>query len=196
MQPPFLGDHPALDFLNTAFTPDGKPVEMIGDGQAYLAWLLAAGLISPDQADDLMRRSSAAALDRAAEEARHVRAWARDWLDRWRAGREVADDRKRLNAWLARLAWSPRLEAAGGLVETPRIDQPEALIGLVARPLAALVSAENPDLVRCCAGAHCTLWFLDRTKAHRRLFCSAATCGNRAKVAAFRKRRQPEPTGL
>jgi predicted RNA-binding Zn ribbon-like protein len=40
------------------------------------------------------------------------------------------------------------------------------------------------------AGAGCTLWFVDRTKAHRRIFCSATTCGNRAKVAAFRQRQR------
>nr|WP_254214234.1 CGNR zinc finger domain-containing protein [Burkholderia multivorans] len=32
------------------------------------------------------------------------------------------------------------------------------------------------------------LWFLDRTKSHRRRWCSKALCGNRQKVAAFRRR--------
>ena len=42
------------------------------------------------------------------------------------------------------------------------------------------------------AGGDCSLWFLDRTKAHTRLLCSAAACGNRAKVSAFRKRQREE----
>jgi predicted RNA-binding Zn ribbon-like protein len=52
------------------------------------------------------------------------------------------------------------------------------------------VARENASLVKQCAGPGCTLWFLDRTKAHARRFCSAAACGNRAKVAAFRERQR------
>jgi predicted RNA-binding Zn ribbon-like protein len=44
--------------------------------------------------------------------------------------------------------------------------------------------------VKRCEGAECTLWFVDRTKAHRRRFCSATACGNRDKVAAFRARQR------
>ena len=195
MQPLLLGDHPALDFLNTVFMPDGKPVETIVDGQAYLAWFTAAGLLPAGEADDLRRRFGAADLDRAADEARRVRAWARDRLACWRdrPGEALAEDWTVLNDLLARVTYARRLVIAGPeaqLVETAVVATPDALIGLVAREIADLVSAENADLVRTCAGASCTLWFLDRTKAHRRLFCSAATCGNRAKVAAFRKRRQ------
>jgi predicted RNA-binding Zn ribbon-like protein len=32
--------------------------------------------------------------------------------------------------------------------------------------------------------------FYDRTKSHKRRWCSMALCGNRHKVAEFRKRRQ------
>ena len=53
---------------------------------------------------------------------------------------------------------------------------------------------EDPALLKACAGADCTLWFMDRTKAHRRMFCSATACGNRAKVAAFRRRAQRATT--
>ena len=48
----------------------------------------------------------------------------------------------------------------------------------------------QPALIKRCAGTDCSLWFVDRTKAHGRMFCSAAACGNRAKVAAFRQRQR------
>jgi predicted RNA-binding Zn ribbon-like protein len=32
------------------------------------------------------------------------------------------------------------------------------------------------------------MWFYDRTKGHRRRWCTSTGCGNRAKVAAFRAR--------
>ena len=72
----------------------------------------------------------------------------------------------------------------------PRLEQANAQVALVAGPIAALITEEQAALVRSCAGADCSLWFLDRSKSHRRLFCSAAVCGNRAKVAAHRRRRK------
>jgi len=70
------------------------------------------------------------------------------------------------------------------------MDSADELIVLVATQVAFLIATEQPELVKHCAGTGCTLWFLDRTKAHGRLFCSAAVCGNRAKVAAFRERQR------
>jgi predicted RNA-binding Zn ribbon-like protein len=42
--------------------------------------------------------------------------------------------------------------------------------------------------VRQCEHPDCTLWFYDRTNAHRRRWCTMALCGNRHKVAEHRKR--------
>jgi predicted RNA-binding Zn ribbon-like protein len=76
------------------------------------------------------------------------------------------------------------------LRERARNGSPQALLGLIATQLAKLVTEEDASLIKSCAGAGCTLWFLDRTKAHRRLFCSTSVCGNRAKVAAYRARQR------
>ena len=81
-------------------------------------------------------------------------------------------------------------EAGLRLAERPSIDDPDALLTLVAMQIALLLTQEDPALVKSCAGEKCSLWFVDRTKAHRRMFCSAAGCGNRAKVAAFRERQR------
>ena len=81
---------------------------------------------------------------------------------------------------LARESCHREVVAAGeGLKVTarPRLEQANALVALAAGPIAALVTEEQATLVRSCAGADCSLWFLDRTKSHRRLFCSAAVCG-------------------
>ncbi|HEX8403835.1 MAG TPA: CGNR zinc finger domain-containing protein, partial [Duganella sp.] len=41
-----------------------------------------------------------------------------------------------------------------------------------------------------CEHPECILWFYDRTKSHKRRWCSMALCGNRYKAAQFRKRSQ------
>jgi predicted RNA-binding Zn ribbon-like protein len=195
MEPLFLGSHPAVDFLNTALAPDGAQIETIGDGRAYLDWFVRAQLLTEPEAARVRRRFGAQALDSAAAEARKVREWAREWLTRWRAAprADYAGELSALNKLLAREA--RRLEVVEDkeglkIVDQLRIDSADTLLGLVAAQIAALLTREEPSLLKACAGPGCTLWFLDRTKAHRRLFCSAATCGNRAKVAAFRQRQR------
>jgi predicted RNA-binding Zn ribbon-like protein len=189
----FLGGHPAADFLNTLPTPDGQPVELVGDGRAFAAWLESAGLV--ESAKKLERRFGLAALATAAADARKLREWARDWILRWHEAPkgDYAAELQRLNRLLegARryrqvIATKRGLE----LKDLDRLDSPDDLIALIAAQIAALVGTEDAALVKRCAGAGCSLWFLDRTKAHGRLFCSAAACGNRAKVAAFRQRQR------
>jgi len=64
----------------------------------------------------------------------------------------------------------------------------EEYLAPVAESVAELLSHADFDLIRHCEGEHCVLWFYDRTKAHRRRWCTPQVCGNRAKVAAFRAR--------
>lgn len=184
-----------MDFLNTTLSPQGTPIELIGDGQLFVEWLVSAGLLDARSVLKLKRRFSPSVLDAVAAEARKVRQWAGDWIARWR---DAADDNyetelRRLNGLLERAScYREAVAAEDGLrlIECCHIDSADELIGLVAAKIALLLATEQPALVKRCAGPGCTLWFLDRTKAHRRLFCSAAVCGNRAKVAAFRERQQ------
>jgi predicted RNA-binding Zn ribbon-like protein len=188
-----LGGHPALDFLNTRYTPPGETVETLPDGPAFLAWLVATGLLDAGEAARLKRNFGRKALDEAAGEARGVREWARGWMPRWREAPQ--DDHRRVLAELNRLLGRVPIhraivagESGPAVVDRAQVTEPAALIGLVAAQFAALLATEDPALLKRCAGAGCSLWFVDRTKAHRRVYCSAAACGNRAKVSAFRAR--------
>ena len=195
MKPSFLGSHPALDFLNTRPTPRGAPIELIGDGMSYAEWLETAQLLPDTTASKLRRRFGVAALDAAAAQARDLREWARDWIARWRKepDRGYQAELRRLNHVLARASQFPEMAMTKDgfqISERWRFDSADQLIAIVAAQIASLVATEQPALVKCCAGPGCTLWFVDRTKAHSRLFCSATACGNRAKVAAFRDRQR------
>ncbi len=184
-----------MDFLNTRPTPNGAPIELIGEGTSYAAWLEAAELLPGVTSQQLRRRFGAAAMDEAAAEARKLREWARDWIARWRdaPGRAYAAELRRVNQLLARAKRYPEMvKTKGGVQVTERwrIESADELIAVIAAQIASLVATEEPALVKRCAGEGCTLWFVDRTKAHGRLFCSATACGNRAKVAAFRERQR------
>ena len=89
---------------------------------------------------------------------------------------------RRLNQLMARATRYPEMVITKDgfqVTERWRIDSADELIAIVAAQIASLVATEDPALVKRCAGQGCTLWFVDRTKAHSRLFCSAAACGNR-----------------
>ncbi len=191
----FVAGHPALDFLNSAYAPGGQLIETIGDGRALLDWMTAAKLIGEAEAAAFVRRFGRKALDATAAEARTVREWARTWLSAWRAspGRDYRDEIAVLNKRLARENRGRELIAVKNelqLLERLRFADAGALLAPIAGEIARLVAHEDPALIKSCAGADCTLWFLDRTKAHRRMFCSTTACGNRAKVAAFRRRQR------
>ena len=195
MKPVFVGGHPALDFLNTSLSPQGTPIELIDDGQSFIAWLVSAGLLEASTASKLKRRFRAEALDAVAAEARRFREWAGEWISRWQdaPGGDYKAELRRLNRLLERAkGYREAVVTRNGmeLIDHCRFESADELIGLVALQVALLVTIEQHELVKHCAGTGCTLWFLDRTKAHGRLFCSAAVCGNRAKVAAFRERQR------
>jgi predicted RNA-binding Zn ribbon-like protein len=195
VKPLFLGGHPAIDFLNTTLSPRGETFELIGDGRAFVEWLAGAGLLDQAMVPRLLRRLDGTALDGAAGEARRFREWVRAWIAKWQQDPdgEHAAELRRLNAILERELMHRELIATPSgreVVERSRIDAADQLIALVAVQVARLIAREDPGLVKACAGPECTLSFLDRTKAGRRLFCSAAVCGNRAKVAAFRERQR------
>jgi predicted RNA-binding Zn ribbon-like protein len=73
---------------------------------------------------------------------------------------------------------------------TRRWRSPEALLLPIGEAMARTVVEEDFSAVRACEGHRCTLVFADHTRGRARRWCSMGVCGNRAKVAAHRKRRR------
>ena len=135
-------------------------------------------------------------MDRVASEARDLRAWFRQVITkpavRHARGR-AAEELEKLNQILAMDCSYRQLEESDRrlvLRERREFTRVRQLLVPVALSIAELVIDGGQSLVKRCANPSCTLWFYDRTKSHRRLFCSASVCGNRAKVAAFRERQR------
>ena len=67
------------------------------------------------------------------------------------------------------------------------------LLAAVARSAAELIAEGAGARLRLCSNPRCSLFFYDKSRTHRRRWCSMATCGNRSKVAAFaRKHSNPQ----
>jgi predicted RNA-binding Zn ribbon-like protein len=197
--PFFIGDHLALDFLNTTAMPRGELIEWLGDGNDLVSWLeQARALEAPVGAR--IREAGSAALDEVARQAKQFRQWLRGFVTA-RIGkplRATAAAIAPLNELLARDNSFQRVEAAGRDAEegrrlllrrVHRWENPRDLLDPIATAAADLICNQDFRLIRSCAGSACMLLFLDRTKAHARRWCSMAACGNRAKAAAHRARK-------
>src|SRR5262245_32604431 len=191
----FVGEHLALDFLNTTATPRGVRIEWLGDGKDLVDWLEQAGAIEVGAAARI-RESGSGPLDEVARQARQFREWLRGFVTA-RPGkplRTTAAALAPLNELLAGDNSFQRIEAAENgrrllLRRVYRWESPGELFQPIAEAAADLICHQDFRLIRACAGSACTLLFLDRTKAHARRWCSMAVCGNRAKAAAHRARR-------
>lgn len=183
-RPQFLAGDLALDFLNTRARVDGELLDLLQTDQDVLAWLEDAGFRTPRVAAN---RSSLSLL----RDARALRESIRLLVENRKAGRR--GDPSRLNKFLGYAQSHPRLvweDPQSPIVQRVRQhDNPESILAPIAEAAAVLLSSVSFALVRRCEGEGCVLWFLDRTKSHRRRWCSTKICGNRHKVAAFRKRR-------
>ena len=192
-----LGDDPALDFLNSTATPARGTIELIGDGASYVRWLEQAGLIERADVTAILRKFAPSELDEVANQAVELRRWLRPIVVGWATppvGTLPVSATTRLNAILqndrrfAQLRRTPDSSFAHRLVDRRPWDDIRQVLAPPAAAAARLLTSADPELVRNCEGPGCTLLFYDRTKSHRRRWCSMAVCGNRAKARAHRER--------
>ena len=204
--PFFVGDHLALDFLNSIAAPWGREIEWLANGADLVAWLERAHVIPANVSSQFCPHTGSRALDAAASQARALREWFRRFV-RNHAGkplrRRALHDLAPLNRLLGQDHAYRQIEiSATGDGEADngkalqvlrwqvkrRWDSPKSLLLPIAEEIGDLVCQRDFTFVRKCVGPACTLWFLDVSKGHARRWCSMAVCGNRAKAAAHRAR--------
>jgi predicted RNA-binding Zn ribbon-like protein len=196
----FVADAVGLDFLNSIATPVDTPVDWLDSGEGLMAWVAQAGLVPATALAGVRSRALPGELDSAAAQARNLREWFRTFVNEHK-GRPLAasdlDALAPLNRLLARdeafqelAARAPGGGAGLELRTTRRWRSAESLLLPIGEALAKCLCEEDFTNVRACEGAACTLLFADHTRGHARRWCSMAICGNRAKVAAHRKRQK------
>ena len=189
----FLGNHLALDFVNTRPVQNGEAVELLPDFDALLRWFQTANLLSSGKAASLRQQwGESARAQHVVEAMRELRERLRKEIFAWEQGgavhRAVIDE---LNQVMAEHPMLTRLKASGGtsakdLCFDPR--RPEDLFAPVANGAAMLFAEVDRNRVRKCG--QCVLHFYDTSKKGTRHWCSMQLCGNRLKVAAYAARRR------
>jgi predicted RNA-binding Zn ribbon-like protein len=179
-----VGDHPALDFLNTVSRINETVVDSLQSDGDVLLWL--AHTAWPVEKSVDLRPSA------LLHSARMLREAIRKLVEKRKAGKRA--DPTALNAFLgAARSYAELVQKKDGNLQLKRKwkqRSAEEILAPLAEAAADLLANGDFSLVRRCENAECVLWFYDRTKSHHRRWCSMANCGNRHKVAAFRKRQQ------
>lgn len=195
----FVGEHPALDFLNSVAAPKGKLIDWLDTEASLLGWLEQSGLCEK------------AELARVCEGAREG--------DFAKALHEIHAFRDAFRAFVQMTAGQDELPLAHPMIErindilrdrplkmqidiSPppngqrrvlalrtrfELNAPRDLLPRIAEVCARLICEADFTYVRNCEGPTCTLYFLDISKNHKRRWCSMKICGNRAKAAAHRR---------
>jgi predicted RNA-binding Zn ribbon-like protein len=189
----FVGNHLALDFLNTRPVQNGEPVELLSDFGALLRWFQAAGLLSSREMANLQRQSGESATARRTLEA--MRQF-REKLRKEVLAREGGEDVHRstveeLNRLMAAHPMLSKLEATGNVPFMKLWFEPfqsEDLFAPLVHSAAKLFAEADRNRVRKCG--KCVLHFYDTSKKGTRRWCSMQLCGNRLKVAAYAARQR------
>ena len=181
----WLGNWPALDFVNTQIVQDGETVDLLATGADLADWYARSALASQV---DLSAARSYAALSSA-----------RTFRDELRAILGQLDENgKVLPKLLASL--NTRLQRRnvdfvvqnkkGRYVLTPEwtFKAPEDVCSPIAFSFAELLSQTDLSRIRRCKNPACVLFFYDTSRSGTRSWCSLNICGNKQRVAAFRER--------
>lgn len=99
------------------------------------------------------------------------------------------DDRDVLNEVAAQPSLVPRL-LPGPIRTWLRVRGVRSVMSSVARDAIDVFGGPRADRLKRCQGSRCALLFVDTSRSGRRRWCSMDRCGNRAKVAAHRRRRK------
>src|ERR1700719_5210968 len=189
----FVGNHLALDFLNTRLVLAEGVKELLPDVDALARWLVAAGLLTRQKGKTLAKNwggtPQAAVLLR---ELLKFRERLRAVVVRQEAGFSashafIAELNLHLKQHPGVIALQRKGEALG--LETAfELEQPNDVWAPIAIAVAELLSEVSPVRLRKCEA--CIAHFLDTSKKGSRRWCSMNICGNKIKVAAYQQRQR------
>ena len=178
----FVGDDLAINFINTRRMVEGQLTDTLQSDSDVKAWLRR---LEVPVAKGLLPFGDGVLLERA----RELREIALAAVQDRKSGKKPS--LVALNRFLADAPNHAVLTIDDARIRVTRVygkETAEAFLAPVAEAVADLLADGDFNFVRHCEGNACVMWFYDRTKGHRRRWCTSTGCGNRAKVAAFRAR--------
>jgi predicted RNA-binding Zn ribbon-like protein len=183
----------SLDFVNTVGSRlTDRPSEYLRSYEDLLDWARQAGLLSPEETEDLSRQakldpeaaretlSRALALREALHRviSRAIAGESQDETDLSALNRELSVALSHLRVMPADgtygWGWDCSGDDGGALLDSP--------LWSVAKSAAELLTSPKLGRVKLCAGEDCGWVFLDESRNGSRRWCDSRDCGNRERV--------------
>jgi predicted RNA-binding Zn ribbon-like protein len=189
----FVGNHLALDFVNTKPILEGAPRELLPDVAGLRRWLIASGVVTSQKDRTMMRGwhdfEGETFVRKLIAFRERLRASILDLESGLPPGRTFLAE---LNLLLKQHPERTILTRQGSKVVLnvcfePRT--PEDVWAPIVAATAELLSEVEPSRIRKCESESCVVHFYDTSKKGSRRWCSMNICGNRLKVAAYQRRR-------
>lgn len=174
----FRGGSAALDLSATLQARlSSAPRELLTKPEDLDRWLVSAGLVA----------SSPGASEADLVTARALREAVFALAGTVGTAELDADTRDVLNRIAAVPSAVPLLSPGGRAVLHGPV---EGLLSFLAREAVHLFGGDQAAHVRQCQSPKCTIYFVDTSRSGDRRWCSMSACGNKAKVAEFRRRKR------
>jgi predicted RNA-binding Zn ribbon-like protein len=174
----YVGGRHCLNFVGTMKHRHSSREELLTEPELLSDWAVQGGLL--DAGVDITDDDLAAAIELREAIYRTVTA-------RLEGHRLRPADVELLNEWALQPQLAPRLLRTGGV---RREGTPAQLLARLAADLLDLLAGTDIENVKRCAHPDCTRLYLDTSRAKNRQWCGMGTCGNKAKVQAFRARQR------
>ncbi|MDW4897128.1 CGNR zinc finger domain-containing protein [Streptomyces californicus] len=179
-----VGGHPVLDFANTvAWRLDpARTADRVRGVEAWARWAVAAGLLTADRAEALLRAEVADSTPSTGATAGLLDLRAALWpvLDALVEDEEPpAAEWEALRRRMVLAREDAALPPAFPLRWRPGTDRLDDLRHVLALRTEDLLSGDGLGRVRRCEGPGCGWFFLDRSRSGTRRWCSSQDCGNR-----------------
>ena len=173
----FIADRPVLDLLSTIAERGTRDDEKLQSEQDLASWIEQSGIVD----------TAPPVTNQALERAKALReAMFRLVASLIEHQTPSATDRALVNAAAEASPPLLRLDDNG----LHRYGDVDAVLALFARDCLDLFDSPDRAALRWCADPNCTRPFIDRSRGQRRRWCGMKGCGDRAKAAAYRRRRR------
>jgi predicted RNA-binding Zn ribbon-like protein len=179
----YVSGRRCLDFAGTVKHRNSSRQELLTESKLLSDWAVQAGLV--DTAVDVTDDDFASAIDLREAIYRTVSA-------RLERRRPQAADVDLLNDRACGPQLTPRLLRTGDLLRQGTAAQ---LFASLAADLLDLMAGPDIENVKRCSDPDCTRLYVDSSRAKNRHWCGMGTCGNKAKVKAFRERQRASAKG-
>ena len=188
----FVGNHFALDFLNTRLVNDAGPLELLPDTASLSRWFDAVGLLKvtdKDQAAQTWQNSQVGR--RFLEDLLDFREKLRSTVLRLESGKNpepafLLELNKRLLAYPHRYVLFSNRSGTRRQTYLDSAANPDDLWRELADSAAHLLTDVPVNRLRKCE--RCVVNFYDISKKGSRRWCSMHMCGNRQKVSTYRRK--------